>query len=161
MVSFILLHFTHQPTMETMRRPSAFTRSSIRYYQQRHTRIKYPPQARPIRSILVKTTISSPTLLPDSNLYNASTNALSCTTLPLLFMCSLELKELSFFLTFIILHALFNTSMCVDSENLCMRSPAFLKKVRTPSKKWAICSKNRYLDTWFSDVHQSLTTETS
>ena len=88
MVSFILLHFTHQPTKETMRRPSAFTRSSIRYYQQRHTRIKYPPQARPIRSILVKTTISSPTLLPDSNLYNASTNALSCTTLPLLFMCS-------------------------------------------------------------------------
>ena len=75
--------------------------------------------------------------------------------------CPVELKELSFFLTFIILHALFNTSMCVDSENLCMRSPAFLKKVRTPSKKWAICSKNRYLDTWFSDVHQSLTTETS
>ena len=96
MVSFILLHLTLQPTMETMRRPSAFTRSSIRYYQQRHTRIKYPPQAKSIRSILVKTTISSPTLLPDSNLYNASTNALSCTTLPLLniggdigiFMCS-------------------------------------------------------------------------
>ena len=48
---------------------------------------------------------------------------------------AVELKELSFFLTFIILHALFNTPMCVDSENLCMRSPALLKKVRNPSKK--------------------------
>ena len=47
----------------------------------------------------------------------------------------LELKELSFFLIFIILHALFNAPMCVDSENLCMGSPALLKKVRTPSKK--------------------------
>ena len=46
-----------------------------------------------------------------------------------------ELKELSFFLIFIILHALFNAPMCVDSENLCMGSPALLKKVRTPSKK--------------------------
>ena len=53
----------------------------------------------------------------------------------LLLTCTLELKELSFFLTFIILHALFNTPMCVDSENLCMRSPALLKKVRNPSKK--------------------------
>ena len=33
---------------------------------------------------------------------------------------TLELKELSFFLNFIILHALFNAPMCVDSENLCM-----------------------------------------
>ena len=54
--------------------------------------------------------------------------------------CTLELKDLSFFLIFIILQALFNAPMCVDSENLCMGSPALLKKVRTPSKKWAICS---------------------
>ena len=49
--------------------------------------------------------------------------------------CGLELKELSFFLNFIILHALFNAPTCVDSENLCMGTPALLKKVRTPSKK--------------------------
>ena len=48
---------------------------------------------------------------------------------------TLELKELSFFLNFIILHALFNAPTCVDSENLCMGTPALLKKVRTPSKK--------------------------
>ena len=46
-----------------------------------------------------------------------------------------ELKELSFFLIFIILQAYFNAPMCVDSENLCMGSQALLKKVRTPSKK--------------------------
>ena len=48
---------------------------------------------------------------------------------------TLELKELSFFLIFIILQAYFNAPMCVDSENLCMGSQALLKKVRTPSKK--------------------------
>ena len=48
---------------------------------------------------------------------------------------TVELKELSFFLNFIILHALFNAPTCVDSENLCMGTPALLKKVRTPSKK--------------------------
>ena len=43
--------------------------------------------------------------------------------------CSLELKELSFFLNFIILHALFNAPTCVDSESLCMGTPALLKKL--------------------------------
>ena len=69
----------------------------------------------------------------------------------------IELKELGFFLIFIVLQALINAPMHVDSENLWMGSSALLKKVRNPSKKWAIYSKNRYLDTRFCYVHHRLT----
>ena len=75
-------------------------------------------------------------------------------------LCSVELKELSFFLIFIILHALINASIWVDSENVWMEPPAFVKKEGTSYKDWAFCSKNRYLDMRFCDILQHLTAET-
>ena len=70
------------------------------------------------------------------------------------------LYKYDFFLIFIILHGLINASIWVDSENIWMEPPAFVKNVRTSSKDWAFCSKNRYLDMRFSDIHQHLTSET-
>ena len=70
------------------------------------------------------------------------------------------LYKYDFFLIFIILHGLINASIWVDSENIWMGPPAFVKNVRTSSKDWAFCSKNRYLDMRFCDILQHLTTET-
>ena len=74
---------------------------------------------------------------------------------------SVGLYKYDFFLIFIILHGLINASIWVDSENIWMEPPAFVKNVRTSSKDWAFCSKNRYLDMRFWDILQHLTTKTS
>ena len=74
--------------------------------------------------------------------------------------CTVELYKYDFFLIFIILHALINASKWVDSENVWMEPPAFVKKEGTSYKDWAFCSKNRYLDIRFCDILQHLTAET-
>ena len=51
-------------------------------------------------------------------------------------------------------HSVFNAPICVHEEKLWMESPALLKNLRTLSKNWQNCSKNRYLDMTFIRNHQ-------